>query len=341
MYDGELEVQRLDKLMDTVRIGLVGCGNYGVSHLEALASIPGVAVMAAFDIDHSRAESVAARFSIPKVCRSLEEICGMEELHAIDVVSTDTAHYEPVIAAVACGKHVFVEKPLATDLGECARMIQAARAVERILMVGHLLRFETKYVQVKRELDSGRLGEIVSMHARRNRPKTLLPVYGRTHPAIENSIHDVDLMLWYTGQPVTRVRGYGRKATRGRHDDTFWGVLEFANGAIGVIETIWLLPESSGVQFDDAFELFGTRGVANLELFPGPLSFWREDGFEAPDVSYTSILRDQMVYFCDCVREGRQPEIITAEEAMHAVRVVLALVESARTGQDVEIGAWD
>jgi predicted dehydrogenase len=327
--------------MDTIRIGLVGCGSYGINHLEAFASIPGVKIAAAFDVDRTRAESAAGRFGIQRVCGSLEEICGMDELQAIDVVSTETAHYEPVLTAVAKGKHVFVEKPLATNLDECARMIDAARAAERVLMVGLMLRFETKYSLIKRELDSGRLGAVVSMHARRNRPKSLLPIYGRTHPALENSIHDVDLMLWYTGQAVVRVRGYGRKATGGKHDDTFWGVLEFADGAIGVIETIWLLPEAGGVQVDDAFQLIGTRGVANLELFPGPLCFWRENGSEVPDVSYTSVLRDELVYFCECVRTGRQPEIITAMEAMRAVRVALALIESARIGRDVEIEEWN
>jgi predicted dehydrogenase len=165
--------------MDTVRIGLVGCGSYGISHLEAFASIPGVEIVAVFDVDRARAESAAGGFAISRVCGSLEEICGMDELHAVDVVSTETAHYGPVLAAIASGKHVFVEKPLATNLDECARMIEAARAAGRILMVGLLLRFETKYALIKRELDSGRLGTIVSMHARRNRPKSLLPVYGR------------------------------------------------------------------------------------------------------------------------------------------------------------------
>jgi predicted dehydrogenase len=95
------------------------------------------------------------------------------------------------------------------------------------------------------------------------------------------------------------------------------------------------------VQLDDGLQLIGTAGVANLELFPGPLSFWREDGYDVPDVSYTSILRDELAYFCECVRAGRQPEIITANEAMRAVRVVLALIESAGIGRDVEIAAWD
>jgi predicted dehydrogenase len=327
--------------VDTVHIAVVGCGNYGICHLEALASISGYEVAAVFDADRARADAAAARFAIPRVCGSLEEICGLDGIQAVDVVTTENAHLAPVLAAIAHGRHVFVEKPLAMDVAECARMIEAARAADRILMVGHLLRFETKYAQVKRELDSGRLGEVVSMHARRNRPKSLLPVYGRTHPAMENSVHDIDLMLWYTGRAVERVRGYGRKATGGRHDDTFWGVIEFAGGAVGVVETIWLLPETAGVFCDDGFQLIGTRGVANLELFPGALTFWREDGYQVPDVSYGSILRDELIHFRDCVRAGRHPEIITATDAMRAVRVALALIESARLGRDVELGAWE
>ncbi|MCX6619513.1 MAG: Gfo/Idh/MocA family oxidoreductase [Acidobacteria bacterium] len=319
-----------------MKLGLVGCGNFGVSHLEALAHMPGIEIAAAFDLDPTRARAVAARFGIPRVCSTLDELCSLDNLHAIDVVTTEDTHCTPVLTAIANGKHVFVEKPLATSLDDCARMIAAARTADRILMVGHLLRFETKYRLVKQELQSGRLGEIVSMHARRNRPRALLPVYGRTHPALENCIHDVDVMLWYTGQPVKRVRGFGRKTTGGRHDDTFWGVLEFSGGAIGVVETIWLLPPS-GVQLDDELHLIGSRGVANLELFPGPLSFWRDDGFDVPDVSYTTILRDELVYFAQCVRDNRQPEVITATEAMRAVEVVLALIESARTGKDVEL----
>ena len=97
------------------------------------------------------------------------------------------------------------------------------------------------------------------MHARRNRPKDLLPRYGRTHPALENSIHDIDLMLWYTQSKVKRVRGYGLSATGGVNHDTFWGIIEFENGAIGVVETIWLIPPSAGVMLDDALEVVGDR----------------------------------------------------------------------------------
>lgn len=100
---------------------------------------------------------------------------------------------------------------------------------------------------------------------------------------------------------------------------------------------------------DDASQLVGDRGVGNLNLYPGTLSFWRHDGFEIPDSSYdprtrgaaVGALRDELMYFCECVRNHRQPNIISAREAKNAVRVALALIESANQQRDVQIVGWD
>ena len=335
--------------MNPIRIGLAGCGLFGESHLRAYRAVPGAEVTAVYDPVVERAEELAQTFSIPRVCLSLEELCHHQAVDAVDVVSPEEAHLEPVLTALRAGKEVFVEKPLATELVHCEQMIEAAEAAGRILMPGHILRFETKYVILQQDIAAGRLGKIVSMHARRNRTRALLERYHRTHPALENCIHDIDLMLWYTGERVQRVRGFERRVTGRKHPDTFWGVLEIEGGALGVAETIWLLPSKAGIALDDAMQVVGERGVGNLSLFPGDLSLWREEGFEVPDVGYDprvrgaalGALRDELMYFCACVRERRQPEIVTPRQAKNAVRVVLALIESASRGADVQITGWD
>jgi UDP-N-acetylglucosamine 3-dehydrogenase len=254
-----------------------------------------------------------------------------------------------VLRALDARKPVFLEKPMALDLSHCQQMIDAAEAAGQILMVGQILRFETKYALLKQEIDSGRLGRVVSMYARRNYLKSALAVYSRVHVAMEDSIHDIDLMLWYTGQRVTRVRGYGRKATGGANDDVFWGVLEFEKGAIGIVQAIWLLPDAAGITLDHAFQFFGDKGAGNINFVPGGLEFWREEGFEIPDISYEprlrgaalGALREELAYFCECVRGRRHPEIIKAVDAKNAVRVALALLESAKTDHEVEIHDWN
>ena len=268
--------------MDRVRIGLIGCGAFGESHLQAFRAIGRAQVAAAFDVDRARAERVAAEYGIPRVCASLEEILTLAELDCLDVVTSEAEHRVAVVGGLEAGKHVFVEKPIATSLEDGAAMIETARRTGRNLMVGQILRFETRYAMLRDEIGKGRLGEMVSMHARRNRRKSLLPVYGRTHPALENCIHDVDLMLWYHPRPVRRVRAWHRNTTGGKNPDTFWGVLEFEGGALGVVETIWLLPES-GIGLDDSFQAIGSRAVANINLLPGAFNILGEEGYEVPD----------------------------------------------------------
>jgi len=96
-------------------------------------------------------------------------------------------------------------------------------------------------------------------------------------------------------------------------------------------------------------QVIGDRGVGNVSLYPGSISFWREEGFEVPDAGYDprvrgaalGALRDELMYFAACVRERRKPEIITPREAKNAVRVTLALVESANRDVEIEITGWD
>jgi UDP-N-acetylglucosamine 3-dehydrogenase len=302
-----------------------------------------------YDIAQDRAEALARKHSVPKVCGSLDELCSMDAVDAVDVVTTEDNHLQPVLSALRAGKPVFVEKPMALDLDQCQQMIEAGDTADQILMVGQILRFETKYALLKQEIESSRLGKVVSMYARRNYLKEALAIYSRVHPAIEDSIHDIDLMLWYTGQRVMRVRGYGRRATGGPQHDTFWGVLEFEGGAIGIVTTIWLLPTAAGIALDHAFQFCGDKGIANISFIPGGLEFWRDDGFEIPDTSYEprfrgaahGALRDELTYFCQCIRDGRRPEIIAPREAKNAVRIALALVESATNDREIDIRDWN
>lgn len=151
--------------MEKVKIELVGCGLFGESHLQAFRALRTAEVTALYDPARGWAERIARDFGIPNIFDSLEEICARPELNAIDVVTPEHIHVDSVLSAIGNGKHVFVEKPLALDLGQCEEMIAAATSAKRILMVDHLLRFETKYSILKDEIMAGHLGKLVSMHA--------------------------------------------------------------------------------------------------------------------------------------------------------------------------------
>lgn len=329
--------------LNKLRIGLIGCGAFGESHLAAFAGIPYAEVVAVTDINRERAQTLAARYHIPRIAVDFHELCALREVDAVNVVTTEDQHLEPVLAALRNRKHVFVEKPMATTVEDAQRMLDAAQKAGLILMPGHVCRFETKYATVKEQLAAGRLGRIVSMAARQNRPKGLAATYKRTHQVLVNSVHDIDLMLWYTGAKVKRVRGHEVRLEEGSGPDLTWGILEFDGGALGFVQTMWLLPDQSKA-LDDAMQVITTSGVANITIHSG-LSLWLEGGQEVPEVSYEprlrgavfGALREELAYFALCVLEGRRPTVVTAEDALESVRTAVALVESATSGREVEI----
>src|SRR5262245_51734296 len=134
--------------MERLRIGIVGCGAFGESHLLALRAIPEAEVTAVCDTAREKAEAAARRFGVRTVCSGLDELCNMATVDAVDVVTTEDSHLAPVLGALRVRKPVFVEKPMAMDLIHCRQMMEAADAADQILMVGQILRFETKYAML-------------------------------------------------------------------------------------------------------------------------------------------------------------------------------------------------
>jgi UDP-N-acetylglucosamine 3-dehydrogenase len=329
--------------MERAKVGIIGVGLWGVNHVEAYRGLPHAEVIAVADPAPGRAKEVARTYNVPRWFENYEELCALEELDAVSVVTPEAEHLRPVEAAARAGKHILVEKPMAHSVSEVERMIEVARQADVILMPGHLLRFEIRYAIIKEKLENNELGSVVSIQARRNRTKENFKKYARAHPIFAVSVHDIDLLLWYTQSTVRRVRGYQRNIQGGQTPDLIWGIIEFSNGVLGVIESIWLTPDAAGVFSNDALQLVTDKGIARLDLVDGGLSFWLESGLHVPDIVGAPRIRGhvqgslaaELSYFLACVMKGEKPQVITAEEAREGIRVAVALVDSATKGQDV------
>lgn len=325
--------------MDFVRVGLIGVGAFGESHLIAYRSLPYVRIQAICDLNASRVQAIAKQYGIPHAYTDYREMLNEVQLDAVSVTTPEDAHLAPVLASLQAGKHVLVEKPIATRLEEAEQMAAAAHAAGCYLMPGHILRFETRYALVKDQLAAGELGELVSISARRNRPRFLAKTYLRTHGVLEGSIHDLDIILWYAGDRVKRVHSLQRNFGGYPHPDATWAWLEFEGGAVATVENMWMNPDQGGVNLNDAMQVTGTRGIAHIDLINQGLSLWRESGYLQPDVSYEprvrgemfGALKEEIAYFARCVLEGHPPAVVTAEEAVEALRVALAIIESGQT----------
>jgi UDP-N-acetylglucosamine 3-dehydrogenase len=269
------------------------------------------------------------------------------ELEAVSVVTMWDQHVAPAVAALEAGKHVFLEKPMASTLADCDAIVAASKKARGSFMVGHICRFNPRYAAAKQEIAAGKIGKIVSMYARRNLPKMVgeqvLPKIG---PIIGDGVHDTDLMLWFSGAKVetafaqtVNIRGFA-------NPDLGWTMYRFDSGAIGVLEDNWCLPNTTAFQIDERMEIIGTVGAIHIHETHPNFSICDATGWHSPDTTYwpllhgvrSGALREELAYFANCVGLGRRPEVITAEESRAAVQACLAAEESARTGQIVRVG---
>lgn len=330
--------------MRKVRFGVIGLERFGEVHCEALSHLPHGELYALCTRNEARLAELAQRFQVTHAYTDYRDLLTNPEVDAVCVVTMWDQHAAPAIAALKAGKHVFIEKPMASTVADCEAIVEAARASGRFCMVGHICRFNPRYAAAKREIESGALGKIVSMYARRNIPasvsKTVLAKIG---PIMGDGVHDTDLMLWFTGAKIQTAYAQTHSERGLRHPDLGWTMYRFEGGAIGVCENVWFLPEKTPYRIDERMEIIGTAGALYIQESPASISVCDKDGWRSPDSTYWPMLhgvrggalREELQYFANCIVEGRQPTVVTPPEAMEAVRACLAAEESAVRGVPV------
>jgi predicted dehydrogenase len=332
--------------MREVNCGVIGLGFFGEKHAEVLAHLPGARLHAVCTRDDRRRHALAERLKVPKHYARYDDLLADPQIEAVCVTTHVDDHAAPVLAALAAGKHVLVEKPLARTVADCDRMIAAAQRAGRILMVGQICRFNPRYAIARERVAQGEIGQIVSMYARRNIPAARsATVLEKIGPLLGDGVHDTDLMLWISGAPIESAFGMTHRIRKLKYPDLGWAMYRFATGAIGVIENVWCLPDNTPFRIHEEVEIIGTQGSIYVHGADDSLVVQTAAGVDYPDALYwpqfhgetMGALRAELAYFVDCVAHGKSPTIVTAEEARAAVAAVIAAERSAETGQVVRL----
>lgn len=335
-------------MMNTICWGIIGLGRFGTIHAEVLNRLPGSRLGAICTRNEERLQHGRTRFPDASAHRDFRDLLASAEIDAVSITTHWQDHFEIARAALQCGKHVFLEKPMAETSGQCRELLRVAEQSAGALMVGHICRFDPRVIQAKAAIDAGRIGRILSMHAKRNLPKAPGHIrLDKISPLMGDGIHDADLMMWFVDRPASRV--YGRNIHTGSHKypDLGWAMIEFDDQAVGVVETIWCLPATAPTVIDARLQVVGTDGMLTIDCSQTGLTVVDADGPKMQDTVYwpllygerTGALRDELAYFADCVRRGQRPTVITSAEAARAVAVMEAAEQSARLGTPVEIVA--
>ncbi len=340
--------------MRQVRFGVIGAGFMGRLHAEIGYHSPYAHFVCVADTDRALAQSLADKFQA-KAYGDYAEMLKAEDLEAVIICTPETHHVDPVLQAAERKLHIFLEKPLARTLEEADTILEACQKANVRLMIGYILRFEPTYVKVKEALETGALGRFLSAYARRNTPvQEARRLGGRTSVTNYIAVHDIDLILWYHPKKVVRVIG---KALRGKVQrelgtwDYSWGLFEFEDGALGIVETGWGYPErwlawrepSSWGGFGDVcMNVIGEEGVVNINLVPMDIYAVDAEAWKMPETRHwpkiygrtAGALKLQLEHFFECVLADKEP-IVSGQDGRRSLEVACAIEKSIMEGGEI------
>lgn len=331
--------------MEPIRMALIGLGRFAALHAPIWAQMQQVEITAICDQNPDRFAQFQKWFPNAEQFMDWQEMLSRREFDAVSVLTPEQHHEEPALAALSSGAHVFVEKPLASHPDDALQMLQTAEKCKRILMTGHLLRFDQRYREVKRQLDLNRLGPIRSIYAKRANGRAYFSIYNRVDPVFILGIHDIDLLHWFYEDDVREVYARGSRDAEGRCDMS-WAQLSFERGGIGILENHWLLPEGAPNFMDVRMEIIGELGQVHVQEPEQAVAFAEQHRLDAPTffssyADYSGRIRgplaEELEHFVSCVVSGQESPYLRPLDAYKAVQVAWAVKQSIETGQVIRL----
>ena len=330
-------------MREQLGVGVIGVGTFGSLHARVYKELGACELKAVADVVPERLEAACHALGVEGYT-DYRALLERDDIDAVSVCTTDELHVAPAVAAARAGKHILVEKPLALTPQDCDAIIAAARDGGVQLMVGHILRFDPRYVAACEAIRDGRIGQLVHLYARRNNPlANARRLGGHTSVLFFLGIHDLDLINWCVGARAQRVYAEATSRVLAGTPDTVLALLRFPDGVIASLEASWVLPESCPGRLDARLEAVGTGGVLHVNGGSENVSiagarFEQPELFYAPEVhgQRVGILRDELAHFVACALGDGKP-IVGGDEGRAAVELACAIQRSFETGSVIEL----
>jgi UDP-N-acetylglucosamine 3-dehydrogenase len=334
--------------MSDLAIGIIGLGRMGTYHLETWERIDGAQVVAVAEPNEAVARERIGRRPIAHFS-DYRELIKRRDVDAISITAPSQQHAHIAMEVIAAGKHLLVEKPIATTLEDGLRMAAAARSAGVKLMVGHVERFNPAVGKLAELIADGRIGQVFRVHATR-----VGPMPGRIQDAgvaIDLATHDLDIMQFVLNRDITRIYAEGAQCAHPTQEDMIACLLRFGgdNGPMGVLDVNWLTPEKRR-----EITVIGERGMLSASYLtqdvwftesPSAPTGWDELARIRGDAEGAALrfalrrvepLKAELEAFGDCIRNDT-PEPISAYDGCRALIAALAVRDSAANSRPVTL----
>ena len=345
--------------MKKLRVGVIGLG-MGSGHVKAFQSHPNADMVAVADVDKDRLETRGKELGVKKLYLDPEEMIKKEKLDIVAVAVPNKFHKPLTIAALKAGCHVLCEKPMAMNTKEAEEMLAVAKKCKKRLMINFSFRFTPQSFALKKEVESGILGEIYyarTVWLRRRGMPGFGGWFGQKKlagggPVIDLGVHRLDLALWLMDYPkpvwvlantYNHIASAKAKASGKVFDVEDMGVasIKFANGAMLSLEASWAGNTKKNEEMET--RLFGSKGGLRQFNLEEGYQFDAEIYVDRDGRQYDMRLhppvpeaKSSMHHLVDCIIND-VPHIATGEEGVTVMKILDAIYESAETGKPVKL----
>jgi predicted dehydrogenase len=342
--------------------GVIGVGIWGENHVRAFTQNPQANLIAIADINESRAKLIAKQYNIKKYYTNYKDLLENPEIEAVGIATPDFSHVEPCVDAANAGKHILVEKPLATNVQDAKKIVDAAKKNNIKLMVDFHNRWNPSCILMKEAIENGDIGDPLYLYARLNNtklsPTEFLKWASKSKVIWFLMVHTCDLARWFFNDEVKRVYAISRSKVLEKiginTPDFYASIIEFKNGPIANFESCWIIPNTipgvgwgqwQGLGIDFELELIGSNGAVYANLFPNfVIRKYTDNNYNWPDIQGTFQSYGKWIgyglesihHFIDCVVNDKEP-IVTGEDGLAATKIICAIEESAKNGKIVEL----
>ena len=337
-------------------IAQIGCGYWGPNVLRNFSAQPGCWVKFVVEINNERQAYVRANFPRSKVIDDLGIVMQDPEVSAVLIATPASSHYAMAKTALENGKHVFVEKPLATTTTEADELVNLARAKSRTLMAGHTFLYNAAVRYAKNLLDNGELGQLYYIYSQR---LNLGQVRSDVNAWWNLAPHDVSILLYLMKDelPVS-ASAVGVSYIQPGIEDVVFATLRWANGVTGHIHVSWLDPgkvrkmtlvgSRKMVNYDDVSDdkiAIFDKGVDRVPKIGERMDYDQLGNYQLvhrtgdillPKLSFQEPLKVEAAHFLECLREGKTP-LTGPKHARDVVAVLEATQNALVSGETVTL----
>jgi predicted dehydrogenase len=328
--------------MSKVTIGLVGYGYWGPNLLRNYMEQDSATPKWVCDVNPERLAKAASRYPSVQTTTHVEDIFGDPEVDAVLIATPISSHHALAMQAIAAGKHVFVEKPLATSVDECDEMCAAADKAGLVLMVGHTFVYSPPVRAVRKILQAGELGDVYFIQCSR----VNLGLHQKDVSVVwDLAPHDLSILEYWLCEAPVSVQAMGRSCINNGIPDVAFLNVRYASGVVAELQVSWLSPvklrrtiivgSKKMLMYDD------TESVEKVKIFDQGVDYkdpetfgefqlsYRTGDIYTPRIENTEPLGIEAAHFVECVATGARP--ITDGVAG---RSVVAALEAAQRSLD-------